>query len=124
MLITFIILSVALAAVGQLVLKHGMNQVVARSGPFELTSPESLRTVATTAAIWGGLALFGASAVLWLSVLARTSLSFAYPFAAITYVLILLFDRFVLHEPVTGLRWGGVVLIVAGILLVSRTSSG
>ncbi len=61
---------------------------------------------------------------MWLAVLSRTSLSFAYPFAALTYVLIVLFDLFVLHERIPALRWGGVAFIVLGIVLVSRTSHG
>ena len=72
-------------------------------------------------ALWGGLALFGLSALVWLVVLSRASLSFAYPFAALTYVLILLFDRFVLEETVPPLRWGGVGFIAVGIFLISRT---
>jgi drug/metabolite transporter (DMT)-like permease len=74
--------------------------------------------------VWGGLALFGLSALVWLAVLSRASLSFAYPFAALTYVKILLFDHFVLDEPVPALRWGGVAFIAAGIFLVSRTPHG
>ena len=58
--------------------------------------------------MWGGLLLFGVSALVWLVVLSRASLSFAYPFASLTYVLILLFDHFVLDEQVPPLRWGGV----------------
>ena len=42
--------------------------------------------------------IFALSAVVWLLVLSRASLSFAYPFVSLTYVLILLVDRFVLHE--------------------------
>jgi drug/metabolite transporter (DMT)-like permease len=61
------------------------------------------------------------SALVWLVVLSRASLSFAYPFAALTYVLILLFDLFVLDEQVPGLRWAGVGFIAIGIFLVSRT---
>jgi drug/metabolite transporter (DMT)-like permease len=60
----------------------------------------------------------------WLAVLSRASLSFAYPFAALTYVLIVLFDRFVLDETVPALRWGGVAFIIVGIILVSRTPHG
>jgi drug/metabolite transporter (DMT)-like permease len=67
------------------------------------------------------LFLFGLSALVWLVVLSRASLSFAYPFASLTYVLILVFDRFWLNESVPGLRWAGVALIAAGIFLVSRT---
>lgn len=121
MLIAMILVSVGLAAVAQLTLKHGMNQVRARSGVVEL-SLGSLKAVAVTPYVWAGLALFGVSALVWLAVLSRASLSFAYPFAALTYVLILLFDHFVLDEPVSALRWGGVAFIVAGIFLISRTA--
>ena len=71
--------------------------------------------------VWGGLLLFGLSALVWLVVLSRASLSFAYPFAALTYVMILLFDHFVLEEQVPGLRWAGVAFIGTGIFLISRT---
>jgi drug/metabolite transporter (DMT)-like permease len=123
MLIAMILTSVILAAVAQLTLKHGMNQVKESFGPVGANAA-SVKVVATTLAVWLGLVLFGLSAVVWLAVLSRASLSFAYPFAALTYVLIVMFDRFVLDEAVPGLRWGGVALIVAGILLVSRTPHG
>ncbi len=123
MLIAMILLSVTLAAVAQLTLKHGMNQVKERFGVVGFDGG-SLKAVAGTPVVWIGLALFGLSAVVWLVVLSRASLSFAYPFAALTYVLIVLFDVFVLDESVPGLRWAGVALIVAGIVLVSRTPHG
>jgi drug/metabolite transporter (DMT)-like permease len=123
MLIALILVSVTLAAVAQLTLKHGMNQVKARSGVLQL-SAGSIRATAATPAVWIGLALFGLSAVVWLGVLSRTSLSFAYPFAAITYVMILVFDKMVLDETVPPLRWAGVAFIAVGIFLVSRTPHG
>ena len=48
--------------------------------------------------------LFVLSAAVWLIVLSRASLSYAYPFVSLTYALILLFDRFVLNESVPSLR--------------------
>jgi multidrug transporter EmrE-like cation transporter len=121
MLIGVIVLSVALAAAAQLTLKYGMLQVgPIRSGDIQEPVQTVLR-VARQPAVWGGLILFGVSAVFWLIVLSRVSLSFAYPFAALTYVLILLFDRFILKTEVPGLRWAGVFLIITGIILISRT---
>jgi len=120
MLIALILTSVTLAAVAQLTLKHGMNQVTASSGELRLSSA-SLKDVATTPAIWAGLAIFAISAFVWLAVLSRASLSFAYPFASITYVLILLADRFILDQPIPALRWAGVACIVVGIILVAQT---
>jgi drug/metabolite transporter (DMT)-like permease len=120
MLIGLILLSVALAASAQLTLKHGMNQVTDASGTASL-SGGSLRAIVTNLSVIGGLAIFGLSAVVWLLVLSRASLSFAYPFASLTYVLILLADKFLLHEDIPVLRWAGVFLIVTGIVLVAQT---
>ena len=121
MLLGLILLSVLLAALAQITLKHGMNHVRHELGqPFGLNGA-SLRAAATTVWVWVGLALFGLSAFVWLAVLSRAALSFAYPFAALTYVVIVLYDA-LRNEPTGALRWGGVVLIMAGIILVSRTS--
>jgi drug/metabolite transporter (DMT)-like permease len=122
MLIGMILLSVGLAAVAQLALKQGMNQVNSELAPatFSLNGM-SVRALVTEPFVWLGLVLFGLSAMVWLVVLSRASLSFAYPFAALTYVLILLFDALVLDEHVPALRWGGVALIAVGIFLISRT---
>ena len=122
MLIALILTSVLMTSMAQILLKHGMNQVVDRNNgrPFSFNGT-SLRLVATTPWIWVGLALFGLAAILWLMVLSRAALSFAYPFAALTYVVIVTYDAF-RNEPVGALRWSGALLIVAGILLVSRTS--
>ena len=120
MLIALILFSVTLAAVAQLTLKHGMDQVTANSGALRLTG-ESVRDVVTTPSVWAGLLLFGLSAVVWLAVLSRTSLSFAYPFASLTYVLIILADRFVLDQEVPALRYAGVAFIIVGIVLVAQT---
>ena len=125
MLVVFILVSVVLAAVAQLTLKHGMVQVTDHGAvPLNIKDPVGMfRRIVSTPAVWGGLALFVASAAAWLIVLSRASLSFAYPFVSLTYVLILLFDRFIVGESVSPLRWAGVALIMAGIVLVSRTGS-
>ena len=123
MLIGFILLSVALAATAQLTLKHGMNQVT-RQGkvPLDLGQPvDMIRRIGLNISVLAGLLIFVLSAAVWLVVLSRASLSFAYPFASLTYVLILLFDRFILDQPISGLRYAGVALIIAGLLLISRT---
>ena len=122
-LIGLILISVTLAAVAQLTLKHGMNQVSDYGArPLELGQPvATLQRIASNLSVWVGLATFAASAMVWLVVLSRASLSFAYPFAALTYVLILLFDQFVLDETVPPLRWAGVAFIGVGIILVSQT---
>ena len=122
MLIVLILFSVTLAAVAQLTLKHGMNLVNDQLAPdvFSLNG-SSLSVVIRQPYVWSGLFLFGLSALVWLLVLSRASLSFAYPFAALTYVLILLADRFILDQDVPAVRWVGVGFIIVGIVLVAQT---
>jgi len=121
MLIILILLSVSLASLAQLTLKAGMNRVTEANGTATLTG-DSMKAIITNPVVWGGLFLFGLSALVWLFVLSRTSLSFAYPFASLTYLLIVLVDLFVLKEEVPAARWAGVALIMIGIVLVARTA--
>jgi len=125
MLVGLILVSVALAALAQLTLKHGMNQVTREGGtPLDLGQPlQTARRIGTNVSVWLGLATFVLSATVWLIVLSKASLSFAYPFVSLTYVLILVFDRLVLHQPISGIRYAGVALIIGGLLLISRTHS-
>jgi undecaprenyl phosphate-alpha-L-ara4N flippase subunit ArnE len=122
-LILFIIISVLLAATAQLTLKYGVDRVTKgeHSGIVFSEPATSALRVAREPFVWLGLVLFGISAAVWIVVLSRVSLSFAYPFAALTYIIIVLFDKLILKVPVPGLRWAGVLLIATGIVLVSRT---
>jgi drug/metabolite transporter (DMT)-like permease len=122
MLIALILASVVLAGVAQVTLKSGVNRVTHASGVSALQlNGSSLKALFSSPVVWVGLALFGLSAVVWLFALSRASLSFAYPFAALGYVIIVAFSMLVLHETVPPLRWAGVALIVAGIVLVAQT---
>jgi uncharacterized membrane protein len=116
MLIATILLSVTLAAVAQLTLKAGMDRVGHKPSVGKL-----MVGAAQTPLVWLGLVLFGLSALVWLVVLSKVSLSFAYPFASLTYVLIILFDRLILKQQVPAARWIGVALIISGILVVATT---
>lgn len=49
----------------------------------------------------------------------RIALSFAYPFTALTFILVMLSSRMVFLESIPPLRYLGIALIVAGILVSS-----
>lgn len=116
------ILSVLLSTGGQLILKTGMERI-GYIGATRLSRPvELLLQVARSPQIVMALSIFVVAAAVWLIVLSRAPLSFAYPFAGLTYVLITLFARYALHEHVPGTRWVGVLLILLGIVMVGRTS--
>jgi len=119
-----ILASVVLAAIAQITLKQGMLQVTNHGNhPLDFGVPvTTVRRILTNLTVWGGLLIFVASAAVWIVVLSKLSLSFAYPFVSLTYVIILLWDAFGRHETIANLRWAGVAFIVAGIILVSRSA--
>lgn len=119
--ILFIFIPVTAAAVGQMILKIGMNQV----GAIRLSDGfvNIFTRVFTNLYIVGGLAFFGVNAILWLAVLSREKLSFAYPLVAFAYIVTILLAKFVLHEQVPLLRWAGLGVIVVGILMIAKSST-
>jgi uncharacterized membrane protein len=107
-----IFVPIILAALGQLILKSGMNKLAGFNLIKTFTSPLVLV----------GLCFYGASLILWLMVLSREKLSFVYPLVAFSYVVTVILSRLVLHEPVPLLRWLGLAVIVIGILLVAKSA--
>lgn len=65
------------------------------------------------------MACLGLGVFLWLIVLSRQELTFAYPLLSSSYVLITLYARVVLKEHVPTIRWVGVCVILCGIYLVT-----
>jgi multidrug transporter EmrE-like cation transporter len=117
-----VVISVSLATGGHFTLKAAMDRV-GRIGTAQVQAfGDTIARAAKEPLLWLGLFLFGVSAVFWLVVLSRVSLSIAYPFAGLSYVGIVLLDRYVLHEPVPALRWVGVAAIALGIALVGLST--
>lgn len=61
------------------------------------------------------------ASVTWALALTRFELSFAYPFMALSFVLVLGFGSAFLSESLTVAKVVGVLLIVAGLVVGSRT---
>ena len=114
--------SVGTATLGQLLLKTGMTSV-GRLGAGALQQPlETLIAIASTPVVWLGLASYAIGAVLWMVVLSRLDLGYAYPLLAISYILIPLLAHFLLGEAIPPLRWVGIAVIFAGVIIVARTA--
>ena len=120
MTIGLILVSVTFAAVAQVTLKAGMNHVTDANGGQLALNADSLKQIASQIWVWAGLAIFAVSAVLWLFALSRADLSFAYPFAALGYVIIVIASILFLDEHPQPITWAGVVLIIAGIVLIAQ----
>ena len=113
-----ICLSIIVGVAGQTVIKLGVNNL----NPGEATSNIPLSVLAhsiRSPLVLLGLFLYGVGAAAWILVLSRVDLSFAYPFLALNFILITISSRILLSETVPLLRWLGVLIICAGILVVA-----
>jgi multidrug transporter EmrE-like cation transporter len=118
-----IFVAVLLGVAGELLLKTG----VGHAGGFELTGVQSLLQMIpktlTNPALLVGFICYGLAALVWLVVLSRFDLSFAYPFLALTYVLVPLGARMFLGEEIPTGRWMGIGIIVVGMIVLARFPS-
>ncbi len=116
-----IVVSILLSTVGQFVLKTGAKQLGEVGVEAAGQAWQIGWMAATNPWIVAGLGCYGLGAVTWIMVLTRVPLSWAYPILALNQVLILAVAWLFLGEQVNALRWSGVLLIIAGVFLVSRS---
>ena len=117
--ISYILISVLGGAIGQLMLKNGINKF----GVVTLSladAPQLLMKLALNPWVVGGLFLYACGTVFWLAGISRVDLSFAYPFASLSYVVMLLVAWQLFDENITVPRIIGTVVIATGVLIVSR----
>ena len=118
--IVYILISVLGGGIGQLLLKRGMTII----GPLTLSIREIgsiLLGLATNPYVVGGLFVYVCSTVFWLVALSRVDLSYAYPFASLSYVIMLVVSWRLFDENISLLRLLGTATIAVGVILVSRS---
>jgi uncharacterized membrane protein len=96
---------------GNFFLKRGM--------PAELSSTWSYITVLFRPYVSLGVTLLILWMVARMTLLSWADLSYVLPVTAIGYALVAVVGWLLLHEHISARRWGGIVLIMAGVALVS-----
>ena len=64
-------------------------------------------------------ALYGIASLAWIFVLRKVPLALAYPFVALSFVLVPLFSRYFFGEPLTVAYFAGAACIVLGIGVIA-----
>lgn len=113
--------SVLMAAAAQLAFKFGMSGAGPRAAieSGRLTA-RSILVVMSHPGVVGGFILYGASALMWLVVLARTDVSVAYPFVGLGIIITMLGGAIFYGEAITVPKALGTLLVCLGIVLLSR----
>jgi uncharacterized membrane protein len=115
-----ILVMVACANAGDLMLKRGMTKIGAVSLSISGLQHAFLLTV-TSGTIWIAILFLIGFTVSYMMLMSWADYSYVMPAGAFGYALLTLLAVVVLHETVSPRRWLGVLLICFGVLLVGLT---
>jgi len=110
-----ILISVVMVVTGQSLLKIGLSKVILEA------NFKSFIGVVFTPYVFFGLLLMALSSIIWLSILSKEEISYAYPMISIGYVVVALIGFFYFNEQVSVTRWAGIFTICFGVFLMSRS---
>jgi len=115
-----IMLGVLLNAAAQLFLKEGMRRI----GHFEFIWANALpitMQVAGNVFVLGGLFCYVISVAVWLLVLSRVEVSFAYPLLSVGYIVNAVAGYYLFQENLSITRITGILIICVGVYFVTRS---
>ena len=112
-----IALTVIINTVGQFMVKTGVNRI----GAVSLMDIHTIVRALSSALVIGGFVVYFMSALIWISILSKTELSWAFPILSLSYVLTVLLSPILLHESFSAQRLIGTLVICLGVFLVYRT---
>jgi multidrug transporter EmrE-like cation transporter len=113
---------VALNAAAQLLLKAATRTsgvLVSDGGQVSWSAAAELLRASP---LWIGLACYGVSVVLWLGALSRAPVSIAYPMLSVGYIVNAAAAAFLFSEALTTPKVIGILLIVAGVIVLARAA--
>jgi drug/metabolite transporter (DMT)-like permease len=119
--VVMILLVVIFSPIGNVLLKKGMTDVGALAFSTPADAAHSAVKIFTSPYIWLGIGSLIGFFVAYTLVLSWADYSFVQPAAAVAYAVTALLGHFVMHEPVTPMRWAGVFVICLGVFVVGRT---
>ena len=115
-----ILTGVLLNAGAQLLLKAGVSPLGVLSVDWHNLVPTTLRVLSQWP-ILAGLGCYVVSVAVWIVGLSRVDVSIAYPMLSLGYVVNALAARWLFGEVLGPTRWAGMMLILGGVFLMSRS---
>lgn len=85
---------------------------------FQKLGAQRLPEILTNWPIFVGILLY---IIAWLALIAafkEGEVTFVFPIVAISYILVTIYALLIFNEPISSLRWAGVVLIFAGVTMI------
>lgn len=116
----FILTGVLLNAGAQLLLKAGVRPLGAISVGWATLLPTAVQVLGQWPIV-AGLACYVVSVAVWIVGLSRVDVSIAYPMLSLGYVVNAVAAWWLFGEALGPMRWSGMLLILAGVFVMSRS---
>lgn len=116
--LVLILSSVLLNCLAQLLMRKGML-LIGNVGLESLVA-QSVNML-TNIWLWLAMVCYAVSVFLWMVVLSKVEVSYAYPFLSVGYVLAAIAGYFFFSESLTLMRILGIFIICLGVYLISRS---
>ncbi len=113
-----LLMAIMLGAAGQICLKFGLGKLDSQAVFVVITA------MFRNWHVLAGFVAYGVSSLLYLFVLSRLDVSYAYPFVAINYVFVTFLAWLILKETVPALRLVGLAIICTGVLVLAVSYRG
>ena len=118
--LTLIISSVLFNAIAQIFLKTGMTSLAPlnasvstfKTAQYIIFNPFNIL----------GFICYGVSIVIWLLVLSKVEVSFAYPFQALGYILVTILAWMIFNEQINILRIIALIFISIGLIILAMSA--
>lgn len=120
MAFVFLFASIFCAVCGQLLLKT----TVTRLQGVDFASTQAVahfKKLLFSPLFYIALCVYFSSMLFYLVAISKLDLSMAFPMVSLNYAIILFCSRIFFKENVTPFRWLGVVFIIFGVFLISRS---
>ena len=119
-LIVLILSSILLSSTAQIILKLGMSSASVIMAIQSQSTFSIIQSIVTNIYVIGGLTLYFSSAAVWLFVLAKVDVSFAYPFVGLGFIVTMLLAYLINGEMLSATKVIGTLCIAIGIVIVAQ----
>ncbi len=113
------VLNIIGVVIYELLLKAGASAVADPSKGWSWFGINALASPLT----WLGIAVIIIDLIIWLYILRYIPLSIAFPLSRAVDVLVPISCWLVLKEAISPLRWGGIALVIIGLVIVAKPAA-
>ena len=121
LILVLVAVSIVGAALGQIVLKKGVDSLEGYS-VVDLLKPWNLPKIfVQSPLIFVGLVIYAIGFIIWIAALSKLDVSFMYPMLSLAYVLVAVLSFIFLKETISVYRWIGIALVTVGTFFLLKS---